>query len=937
MSFSRPIFLLFLLTLPYFVGLAWPTAKRSWRKRVGLVLRLLLITSLVLGLAGAQMVRQSDDLAVLFLLDLSDSISAEQRTQAESYIANAMQTMRPNDHAGLIVFGSNALVDRPISPSSTLESITSLPETIQTNLPAAIQLGIALFPPEMGRRMVILSDGANTIGNLDEAVRLAQASGVQVDYVPLLRPTLNNEATLLSVTAPTQVNEGGMLTLRISAESTINQTAKVRVINRNVLIAEEEVRLNAGINHFSLRLQATVAEFAAFTVELQPSADSYPQNNRLGAFTEVVGAPKVLLVSPPAGENGRGQAIVDESAELRNALTAVKIPLETISPQKLPFNLEQLADYSAILFVNVNAADISMRQMESLQQYVRDLGGGFVTVGSPQSYGLGGWFETPLEAILPVSMQIKDSSRFPPVSIVIVIDRSGSMGAEENGVVKIQLAAEGAARVVQLLNPPDEITVIPVDERPDEIIGPYRLSDAEEVIGRLQQLGAGGGGIYVRAGLEAAADVLRQSTNVVQHIIVLADGSDSEQKEGVPELIDTLTAKGVSVTMVAIGDGPDVPWLREMAERGNGQFHLTDRASNLPEIFTQEMTTIQRNYLIEERFFPTLRTQSPILRGINAVPPLFGYVGTSLKESAQMVLATPKEDPLLAQWQYGLGRSVAWSSDATGRWAREWVSWEQFPTFWAQAVRWTMNTRRNTAAQTEVVYAGESAELVVESRNVDGSFLNSLSLQANIIAPDNRVEMIELSQTAPGRYTGSFTPSAEGVYYIRVNGETDEQTIGQTTGWVLGYSPEYRQLSGDPDQLARIAAATQGRDLSTTPSAVFDQTLPSSRTKQEIWHNLIFLSLLLLPLEVAFRRLSLSRSDFRHAQTWIAQRLPEQSAESNTRATPKPVIKAPPHFPKGETTPPALEEKNSAEPNTPPSSPDSLASRLRKKRESKRE
>ena len=180
-------------------------------------------------------------------------------------------------------------------------------------------------------------------------------------------------------------------------------------------------------------------------------------------------------------------------------------------------------------------------------------------------------------------------------------------------MTKIQLAAEGAIRALELLNDFDEMTLIPVDEAPDEIIGPITAANRDEAIARMRQMGAGGGGIFVRAGLEAAAEVLAASENEVKHIIVLADGADSEQKEGVPELLGELTAVGVTVSMVSIGAGPDTPWLQEMAELGGGRFHLTDEAANLPQIFTQETVAIQRNYVIEERFFPTQAAPHAIL------------------------------------------------------------------------------------------------------------------------------------------------------------------------------------------------------------------------------------------------------------------------------------------------------------------------------------
>lgn len=884
MNFTAPFALFLLASLPYFylLGRPRPGTLRRNRDWASIAVRLIIMLLVILSLAGSQLVRAADELAVVFLVDGSDSMNQAQQEQAETFIREAMAEMGPNDQAAVIVFGSNALVDRPMSGLAELAPVSSVPQPLHTDIAEAIRLGLALFPAGSARRLVILSDGTETIGDTVETAQLAATAGVQIDYVPLLRPAGQSEAWITEVDAPSRVSQGETIVIDVSAESTANMLASLRVLAGGTVIYEEAVQLNQGTNNFTLRLRASEQEFVRYSVELTPANDTYYQNNRLSAFTDVAGPPRVLMVAHDGTVDDSGNPIPDESPALRLALEGAGIMVDRITPAELPANLPQLSNYASIILVNVNAKNLSPRKMETLQSYVRDLGGGLVVVGGPESYGMGGYFKTPLEETLPVDMQIKDQDRFPSVSMVIVIDRSGSMGIREGSLTKIQLADEAAVRVVELLNDFDEITVIPVDTQPDNVIGPASVADRDTIIPEIRSIGAGGGGINVRTGLQAAADALANSNNQVKHIIILADGNDSNEQGGVPELIESLVAEGVTVTMVAIGGGKDVPWLQRMAELGQGRFHLTNEAANLPQIFTQETTSIQRSYLVEERFFPTQTSRSAILSGISSVPPLYGYVGATAKDTAQTILETHLGDPLLASWQYGLGRSVAWTSDASGRWAADWVQWDGFPAFWAQTVRWTITQGRNSNVETVVSFVDEQARLTVDARGSDASLLNGLTMEANVVAPDGSTFPVTLQQIAPGRYSADFTPTQEGAYLIRVTGTSEgesEATVAQTVGWVLGYSPEYQQFESNLATLEAVAELTDGRNVLETPSAVFDHTLPTEATTRPVWPWLILIATMLLPVDIALRRLVISKRDWQRAYSATIGRFIPQYVE----------------------------------------------------------
>ncbi|KPV48305.1 hypothetical protein SE17_38780, partial [Kouleothrix aurantiaca] len=286
------------------------------------------------------------------------------------------------------------------------------------------------------------------------------------------------------------------------------------------------------------------------------------------------------------------------------------------------------------------------------------------------------------------SMDIPSQVRLPPVGIVILIDVSGSMGADENGRTKISLAAEGAQRIASLLRDDDELTVVMFDSAAQQVIGPLPGRRRDEAIDALSRASAGGGGINMFDGLTKAAQYIRQSGQPVRHIITITDGGDSVQQEGARELVAQLHSEKVTLTSIAVGDGSDVPFLQDIARIGGGRTFLTNQAANLPTLLVDEAQAVIQPYIIEERFAPAGAAPHPILRGIEQTPPLNGYVITSPRQSAQVLLATPRGDPLLTSWQYGLGRALAWTSDLKGQWAVDWVGWQGFPRFAAQPVGW---------------------------------------------------------------------------------------------------------------------------------------------------------------------------------------------------------------------------------------------------------
>jgi uncharacterized membrane protein len=893
-TFSQPIFLALLVLLPISVLIALPrlfgrrtidnrrqsgrpssaVGRRQFNKRslFSLFVRFGMLTCLIFALAGIQAVQFTSKLAVAFLIDASDSVGPNGREQAAQFVRDALRSMRVdgNDQAAVVVFGSDAQIERALSTVRDLAPLGAQVRSAGTNIEDAIRMGLSLLPADAARRIVLLSDGKQTVGDAESAARLARAANTRLDVVPL--PSVQGpDAAVERIDAPQRASVGQVIPLQIVVRSNAPMVAQLTIFAGPDVVAQETVNLVAGQNEFNIRANATRAGFSSFRVQLTPQNDVRPQNNALSSSVIVGGPPRVLLIAVPPAASSSG---VDETSALKAALDATGIVYDEVSPRAMPSEIQSLAGYQAILLVNVPARELSLRAMYSLQSYVRDIGGGLVVVGGPNSYGVGGYYKTPLEETLPVEMQVKDPKRFPSVSIVIVMDKSGSMSAQENGVLKMRLAAEAAARVAELINEDDEVTVIGFDTEPVDVIGPFFGRDRTRFIPKILGIAPGGGGIYVYDSLKEAERIISKSTKLSKFVILLADGSDSEQQEGARELVRKMrNDDNVTLTVVAIGDGSDVPFLKNVASIGKGRFHLTDKAANLPTIFTEETALAQRSYIVEQDFFPKQSIGSPILSGITEVPQLRGYIASTAKPAAQVILKASESDPLLATWQYGLGRAVAFTSDATGRWGRNWVAWKEFPKFWAQAIRWTILERSQSAIRAGVQQRGDQTIITADlpEMRVD----EDLRLTANVIDSEGKSQHISLSQTAPGRYEAETYLDQAGAYFIRVAPASITTTTATTSApaaipaaipatitettvaWVKPYSPEYAQTTGGEGALKEWADLGGGAAL-TSPASAFELNAPVALSRTDLFPLLLAIAAILLPFDIGVRRITVS-------------------------------------------------------------------------------
>ncbi|MCX7683565.1 MAG: glutamine amidotransferase [Anaerolineae bacterium] len=325
-----------------------------------------------------------------------------------------------------------------------------------------------------------------------------------------------------------------------------------------------------------------------------------------------------------------------------------------------------------------------------------------------------------------------------------------------------------------------------------------------------------------------------------------------------------------------------------LAESGGGRYYPALSMEDVPQIFVKEAMEAVGSYIVEEPFYPLPAGTTDILRGIDplALPPLLGYNGTTPKQTAHVALVSERGDPLLAQWQYGLGRAVAWTSDLKGQWAVEWVGWERFNAFVAQLVGWTL-PRPDESLQVTTRLDGAEVHLKVDSADQSGRPRDLLETRATLVGPRLVTQTVPLEQTAAGRYEGRTTVSEPGTYLIHiVQYDTKGEPVAQqTAGLVVPYSPEYQRTGQGTTLLNELVRATGGRVLEAPEMAFAPMHQPVTRARP-LWPALLLTAALLFPFDVGARRLRITKADLRSLGAWIRERIPRRGKVAQRWAGP---------------------------------------------------
>jgi Ca-activated chloride channel homolog len=843
MIFRHPQFLFFLVLLPA-LALVW-RLRRGRVSGATLAFRLSIAALLVAALADPVLGRPAPAQgSLVVLLDQSDSLGdagkAALRARAEAL------TARHNGQVSTIAFGADAVAELPGEAGPA-----QAPRADQTDIAGALRAAHGLLAGAPGR-VVLLSDGAQTRG---DALAEAQALGVPVDTVAIEQPA-RPEIWIAGLDAPRTLRTDEEYTVTIVAVSTEAAQARLELFENASQLEAQQVSLSPGENRFTYSGRAGAPGIMQLRATIDGAPDTFAQNNSGAATALVAPQPKVLLLESRPGAGAR----------LRAALRPAGVQADLRQAGDLPTQLSELDEYEGIVLLDVPAGDMTLDQMATLREFARSEGRGLVATGGRSSFTLGAYKGTPLEEALPVAMDPPPRPERPPVTLLIILDHSLSMGSSI-GVSKFDMAKESALLATESLRREDRLGVLAFDDTQEWVVDfqtlgtGLSLGQIQERIGALQM----GGGTDICGALELGLGELERQPGQVRHAVLMTDGQSFLNRGCGPynELIDRARAQDITLSSIAIGEDADTELLEELARWGAGRYHFAGQPEDIPRLTLIESQIASAEPQIEGEFRANLQAPHPLLRDFtpNQIPRLEGYVGTTIKPEAELVLKSPDDDPVLAAWQYGLGRAVAWTPSVESPWAESWPNWPDYGKFWAQIIRYTLPEPDSGPLQARVTpradFAGGSgvaaATIAVDSFAPSGEAIDLADTVATVTLPDGDTRSIPLRQTAPGHYVADVALPAHGPYAIAVEQRKDDVARTALAGYVQPPSAEYMPSSGGAALLERISAATGGQALSGAEPAQAPVPIPAGGAR-ELWPWLLLAAALLFPLEIAVRR-----------------------------------------------------------------------------------
>ncbi|TCT15554.1 von Willebrand factor type A domain-containing protein [Natranaerovirga pectinivora] len=840
-SIGRPYLLVLipLIIIGVILSSRWLFQKKD-KKRNVLIIRSVLIFLIVLALCGINFRWDTKGTTNLFIVDLSSSAS-NYRGEADRFISEAINTIPIGETAGVLVFGENVLVDRFINESRAYNQITTTPIQRSTNIQNALTSALALFPEDRAKRIILISDGEENEGDTRRIIPSLMEQNVEINVLKIDHQE-QQEVYIDDLRVPDRIHYGETFNIVVEVKSNVETQGQITLYSGRTKKGVSTVDIQKGDNRFVFQDTQLETGIQTYKAVIEPLIDTELRNNEYTTYTNVQTQPKLLLVE---GEPGEGEV-------LEEILKASNIEYVKRSPFAVPRTLNELTEYKSIILANVNANDLSDSFLSNIKPYVNDYAGGLIVTGGENAFALGDYKDTPLEEVLPVYMDLKGKKEIPEMAIVMIIDQSGSMSDGNGFINNLDMAKEAAIEALNTIRDTDSIGILAFDHTYQWIVDIQQANNKDAINRKINSIDIQGGTSIFPA-LKEGYEQINKTNAQIKHIILLTDGQDGFV--AYDDLLEEMNNNNITLSTVSIGFGADTFLLNRLSNMGNGRYYHTDLNTDIPRIFAQEVYLSSRQYLHNRAFFPRIRYNHPILNRVvtnRGLPSLLGYIASSPKENATVILDSDEEDPILAVWQYGLGRTVAWNSDISGAWSAQYTPWENNITLWQNIINWTLENYESSSSNATVSIEGNKAKISYVSEHIDPN----IRVSAVSTSEEGQQKEIQLSNIKPGEYEGMINLDDIGYYSMNIRETLNDNVIGYVnTAAVMQYPLEYKFFE-NKQVLEMLVNETNGRFIEN-PQEIFEGNVQAVKAMIDITNFLLVLALLLFVYDIGNRRLNI--------------------------------------------------------------------------------
>ena len=831
-----------LLLIPIFIGVIIFTAFKmkgysKIKRNFFTVIRSIVCILLILALSGIRFSKVTDTVTTIFAVDLSAS-SREAAEKSKDFFDQSKKYTDDNMRYGAVVFGSNSVVEKKPDENIFDWSFKGYVSDSSTNIEEGLKLSSTLFDDNTAKRIVLVSDGVENTGDVVKEAGILKSKNITVDaYIP--KVNMGDEVQITSLNVDRYINRNVSYQVGVTIDSTINTNSVLKLYKDNNLVYNENIVINKGTNNIAVNDISTEGGFVIYRAVIEPEIDTYSENNQIYESCYIEDVPSVLVID----ENDSGR-------EIKKILEASKLNVVSSDGKSAPSTIEQLEKYDAVVISDVNIDNLSQEFLQSLDLYVKNMGGGLLVTSGENSLALGGYFGTQLETMLPVDMQLKTEGENPDIGMVFVIDHSGSMSDANYGISRMEMAKEAIIRSIDTLRAEDTVGVLSFDDFPEWVWEPTVLGENGTAIKNEVAKMQPDGGTSILPALNEAYEKLSVTNAKIKHIILLTDGQ--AETTGYDSVIKSMNNEGITLSTVAVGSGADTKLLKSLAEKSNGRYYFTNEFTDLPKIFANETFLAGKDYINNRNFYPSAGSYSEITENISEVPQVGGYISSTLKSGADMVLETDKEEPLLATWQYGIGRSAVWTSDVNGKWTSDWLSSDTGNTILRNTVSWIMKKQISDEVKATAEINGSESIITLEIPKNNN--INNIS--GKIVSFDNKEYDVNFEAVLAGVFTGKIPETTEGAYVMNIQ-VTDKEgkTENINTAFNIHYPLEYdiTRVSQGDNIINKIVETTGGKIISS-PSDVYSANESVVYDTVKIDKILIVLALIVFLFDVFARR-----------------------------------------------------------------------------------